>query len=126
VPVQPGLSATVDHVVTTDDTAESLGSGDVPMLGTPRVVALAEQASCQALIGALADGVTTVGMRVELTHLAPVPVGRSVQATATLEKVDGRRLVFTVHVDNERGLVAAGKVTRVVVRRDDFLQGAAE
>jgi fluoroacetyl-CoA thioesterase len=107
------------------DTAESLGSGDVPMLGTPRVVALVEEASCRAIAGHLDAKATTVGMRIELTHLAPVPIGSVVRAQATLEKVEGRRLVFTVHVDNDRGLVAAGKLTRVIVLRDDFLDRVA-
>jgi fluoroacetyl-CoA thioesterase len=125
VPVQPGLAATVDLKVTEADTAEALGSGDVPTLGTPRVVALVEEATCRALEGHLDDTLTTVGMRIELTHLAPVPVGSEVRAQATLEKVEGRRLTFTAHVDNERGLVAAGKITRVIVRRTDFLERAS-
>jgi predicted thioesterase len=61
-------------------------------------------------------------MRVQLDHLAPTAVGTKVQAEATLEKVEGRRLTFTVSAADERGLVAAGKVTRVVVDVDRFLE----
>ena len=122
--MQPGRAATVEHTVTDTDTAIALGSGDVPVLGTPRVVAIAEEASIRALGGSLPDGSTSVGTRVELAHLMPVSVGTTVKCEATLERVEGKRLVFTVAVHSERGLVAAGKVTRVVVDRQQFLDKA--
>jgi len=106
------------------DTALAAGSGDVPVLATPRIVALCEQASCLAVAGRLKPGETTVGLRVELTHIAPTRVGSTVHAEATLERADGRRLLFTVTVSDACGLVAAGKLTRVVVDRDSFLDKA--
>lgn len=124
MPVEAGLAASVELTVTDADTALALRSGDVPMLGTPRVVALVEEATCRALDGKLDPDLTSVGMRVELTHLMPVPVGGTVVAEAHLDRVEGRRLTFTVSVTNERGLVAAGKVTRVIVRRAEFLERA--
>ena len=108
--------------MTETDTAPSLGSGDVPVLATPRIVALCEAAAIAALAGTLNGADTTVGMRVQLDHLAPTAVGQSVAAEATLEKVQGRRLTFTVSVSDSRGLVAAGRVTRVVVDRDRFME----
>lgn len=105
-----------------DDTALAMRSGDVPVLATPRLIALCEEAAVEAVSGALPEGRTTVGMRVQLDHLAPTAVGRSVTAEATLEKVEGRRLTFTVSAADDRGLVAAGRVTRVVVDVDQFLQ----
>jgi len=126
VAVQPGLVGTVELTVKEGDTAEALRSGDVPMLATPRVVALAEEASCLAVGDELDAGDTTVGVRVQLDHLLPVPVGRSVRAEAKLETVEGRRLTFVVSVNNDHGLVAAGRVTRVVVHRDRFIQKANE
>jgi len=124
VPLQPGLSAEVKLVVSEADTAIAMGSGDVPVLATPRVVALAEEATVAAVAGVLAAGDTTVGMRVQLDHLAPTPIGGEVVAEATLEKVEGRKLTFTVSVNDARGLVAAGKVTRVMVDRERFLDKA--
>jgi predicted thioesterase len=118
----PGLSARATLLVGPDDTAEVIGSGDVPVLSTPSVVALAERASVEAVAGRLEPGTTTVGYEVQLTHLAPTPVGSQVGAEATLESVDGRRLVFRVSVSDARGLVAVGRVTRVVVQRDRFLE----
>ena len=124
MPVQTGVSATVMHVVDDQDTAIALHSGAVPVLGTPRIVALFEEAACRALEGELAEGETSVGLRVEVTHLAPTKVGSTVRAEATLERTEGRRLVFTVSASDACGLVAAGKVTRVVVDIDTFLDKA--
>ena len=124
MPVQTGVSATVMHVVDEEDTAIALHSGAVPVLGTPRIVALFEEAACRALEGGLAEGETSVGLRVEVTHLAPTKVGSTVRAEATLDRTEGRRLVFTVSASDACGLIAAGKVTRVVVDIATFLDKA--
>ncbi len=122
--LQTGLSAAVELVVGEGDTAIAIGSGDVPVLATPRLVALCEQAAVEALAGQLPEGSTSVGMRVQVDHLMPTAVGLSVRAEATLEKVAGRRLTFTVSASDPRGLVAAGRVTRVVVDVERFLEKA--
>jgi fluoroacetyl-CoA thioesterase len=121
VPLEPGRAAKVVLEVGTEDTAPALRSGDVPVLATPRLIALCEEASLEALAGTLPEGHTTVSMRVQLDHLAPTAVGDSITAEATLEKVEGRRLTFTVSATDDRGLVAAGRVTRVVVDVEQFL-----
>jgi predicted thioesterase len=72
----------------------------------------------------LAHTETSVGMRIQLDHLQPTAVGSSVTAEATLERIEGRRLTFTVTVTDDGGLVAAGRVTRVVVDRERFLEKA--
>jgi len=108
------------------DTACAFHSGDVDVLATPRVIALAEEASIKAIDGSLAKGMTTVGYRVQFDHLAPVAPGGTVQAEATLESVEGKRLTFRVSVtDTHGGLVAAGRITRVSVERGRFLEKAA-
>jgi fluoroacetyl-CoA thioesterase len=112
-------------VVTEDDTAPAFRSGDVPFLATGRVVGLAESATVLAVENRLEEGTTTVGYRVQLDHLAPTAVGSDVKAEALLEAVQGRRLTFRVSVTDARGLVAAGKITRVVVERTRFLEKAA-
>lgn len=122
--LRAGCSATVTMTVTDGDTAIALRSGDVPVLATPRVVALAEEASVAAVAGGLDDGHTTVGYRVQLDHLAPTAVGARVHAEATLESVESRRLTFRVSVTDGHGLVAAGRITRVVVERARFLEKA--
>lgn len=125
VKLQPGLVARVSLTVGKEDTAAALATGDVPVLATPRVVILAEEATVLAVEGRLDPGLTTVGYRVQLDHLAPTAVGGTVQAEAILEAVEGRRLTFRVSVSDGRGLVAAGRITRVIVDRERFLERAA-
>jgi predicted thioesterase len=124
VTLTPGLHGSAKLVVAEADTARSLKSGEVDVLGTPRVIALVEEASVAAVAELLPAGQTTVGMRVQVDHLAPTNVGSSVAAESTLEKVEGRRLTFTVSVSDHCGLVAAGKVTRVIVETAQFLDKA--
>jgi len=122
--LRTGLTANADLVVTAQDTAVALGSGDVPVLGTPRVVALAEAATVAAVASVLPDGRTTVGTRVEVRHEAPTPLGRRVEAVAILVGVDGRRLTFDVTVRDGETVLATAVVERVVVDRDRFLEAA--
>jgi len=124
VSLQVGLSAQVELSVTAAMTAASIGSGDVEVLATPHVAALCEQATVEALRRHLAPGQTSVGFRVELTHLVPVRVGRTVLASAALERIEGKRLTFNVNVTDTCGLVAAGRVTRVLVEVDTFMDKA--
>lgn len=113
-------SATVTHVVTDDDTAAALGSGDLPVLATPRLLAWLEQATCAVLD--LDPARTSVGARVEVEHVAASPVGMGVTAVADLVHEDGRLLRFRVAAHDARGtLVAHGEVRRVVVDRERFL-----
>ena len=123
--LRPGLAAAVELVVSESDTALALRTGDVPVLATPRVVTLAEEASVMAIEGELADGSTSVGYRVQLDHLAPTAVGGKVRAEATLESIEGRRLTFRVSVNDGHGLVAAGRITRVIVERSRFIDKAS-
>ncbi|MFZ6005112.1 MAG: thioesterase family protein [Actinomycetota bacterium] len=124
MPLSPGLHGSAKLVVAETDTAVAWHSGEVSVLGTPRLIALCEEATIAAVADGLPRGQTTVGMRVQIDHLAPTHVGSAVAAEATLERVEGRRLTFTVSVSDHCGLVAAGKVTRVVVETDRFLDKA--
>lgn len=122
--ITPGLTARVELTVTDADTAQAVGSGDVPVLGTPRVLALAEAATVAATATRVAPGMTTVGVRVELDHKAPTPVGRTVAALARLAKVDGRRLLFEVIVADGSATVAEGRIERMLVDRHRFVEKA--
>lgn len=124
MPVKPGSSAAVELLVTDADTAIAHRSGDVPVLATPRVIALCEQAAFTAVAPELAPGQTTVSMKVQIDHLAPSAIGQTVTAEATVEKIQGRRIMFTVSVHDDHGLIAVGRVTRVVVVIDEFLAKA--
>jgi predicted thioesterase len=102
-----------------------VGSGDVAVLATPRLVALVEAAAVDALRGALEPGSTSVGTGVEIDHIAATPVGGEVQAEAVLETVNGRHLRFSVRAWDQRGDVARGVLHRAVVDRERFLRRAA-
>mgnify|MGYP001824822204 FL=1 len=119
--VAAGLKGEARAVVSSDDTAVALGSGDVEVLGTPRLVALFEAATIDALRGFVEPGQSTVGMRVQVDHLQPTPVGAEIVVEAMLDKVEGRQITFTVTASDSGGLVAAGKVTRVTVDVDRFM-----
>ena len=119
-----GSSATVELLVTEADTAIAHHSGEVPVLATPRVIALCEQAAFTAVAADLDAGQTTVSMKVQIDHLAPSAIGQTVTAEATVEKIQGRRIQFTVSVNDDHGLIAVGRVTRVVVDAAEFLAKA--
>ncbi len=119
----PGLRASVELTVAEADTASALGSGDLPVLGTPRVVALCEQAAVAALGGCLEQGQTSVGSWLEVDHQVPTPLGGQVLAEAVLLGVHGRRLEFSVSVTNgDEREVAHCRHRRVVVDRESFGQ----
>ena len=118
--IQP---ATLSYVVGADDTAAALGSGSLPVLGTPRLLAWLEAATCAALEPILPDGSTSVGTRVQVDHLAASPVGATVEVSASSAYDDGRLHRFAVAArDGASGKVlAAGEITRVVVHAERFL-----
>ena len=120
----PGLSARVELTVTEADTAQYIGSGDVPVLATPRVLALAEAATVAATARQMPGGLTTVGVRADVEHRTPTPIGRRVTAVATLAKVDGRRLLFEVVVRDGETAVAEVRVERVILDRQRFIAKA--
>jgi fluoroacetyl-CoA thioesterase len=124
--VEAGLHSRIEREVTDADTAAALGSGDVEVLGSPRVLAWAEAACVAALDGALENGETTVGMRMQLDHLQPTTVGEHVSISAELERVEGRRLTFRIEASDRSGTIAEGRVVRVLVDRNRFLERAVE
>lgn len=116
---------TRDYVVDDDDTAVALGSGDVPVLATPRLVAWLEAATVDAC-PPLPEGSTTVGTRVDIEHLLASPIGARVRVQAALVHRDDRLLRFEVTAFDDASsdaprLIAHGQVTRVAVDRQRFL-----
>jgi fluoroacetyl-CoA thioesterase len=123
----PGLVALHVHTVAADDTAIAMGSGDVPVLATPRIVAWAEAACVAALAASATDEeTTTVGTSVHLDHVGACGVGSAVRVRAELTAHEGRMLRFAVAVDDPSGRVLAkGELTRAIVYRGRFLGGIA-
>ena len=120
----PGLTGTVEAIVTEADTAARLGSGLVPVLGTPALVGLMECAAVQSLAGRLPPGRTSVGGRIDVRHLAPTPVGMRVGARAELSKVEGRRLVFQVEAWDEVERIGEATHERFIVGVERFVASA--
>ncbi|WP_460838268.1 thioesterase family protein [Nocardioides marmoraquaticus] len=119
--IEPGLAATLQRTVGEGDTAVAVGSGSLPVLGTPVLLAWCEAATCEALAPALNDGETSVGTRVQLDHQAPSPVGAVLEVTASVVHVDGRLVRLSVAARQAGRLVGSGEVTRVVVGTERFL-----
>jgi predicted thioesterase len=121
---RPGAapSATLSFTVGEEDTAAALGSGSLAVLGTPRLLAWVEAATCAALEGELSPGRTSVGSRVQLEHRTPSRVGEQVTVAAVLRHRDGRLVRFEVVAEDSRAtVVGQAEVTRVVVDVDRFL-----
>jgi fluoroacetyl-CoA thioesterase len=118
----PEPTASLRFTVTEDDTARAVGSGSLEVLGTPRLLAWCEAATCAAVDPGLPAGSTSVGTRVEFEHRGASPVGAEVEVVATRTHADGRLLRFSVvarHTDGRA--VATGEITRVVVDAERFL-----
>lgn len=116
-------SVSVHHVVTEADTAVAMGSGDVPVLATPRLIAWLEAATVQSAASLLDAGQTTVGTSIRVDHRRATPLDAGVTAeAATTARSEGRRLTFAVRVvDDEGEVVASGEIDRVIVDRERFL-----
>jgi predicted thioesterase len=117
------VTATLTFTVTDADTAEALGSGSLPVLGTPRLLAWCEAATCEAIEPSLGPGETSVGTRVELEHTRASLVGVHLELAATPVHQDGRLHRFSVvarELPSGR-VVGTGEVTRVVVDAERFL-----
>ena len=119
--LETGLTYTSRLTVGNENTAIALGSGDMPVLATPAMMALMENAAMLAVAPALEEGDTTVGGHIESSHLSPSSVGAEVSATATLEKVDGRKLYFKIIAHQGDKIIGEGTHLRFIVNREKFL-----
>ena len=116
-----GLSYTSTLTVDETHTAIALGSGDMPVLATPAMMALMENAAMNAVKECLPEGRTTVGGHIESSHIKPSPIGSKVKAKAVLEKIDGRKLYFKVTAHQGEALIGEGTHLRFIVDRERFL-----
>lgn len=107
--------------VATDDTARRLGSGSLEVLATPRLVAMMEATACAAIEGKLPEGETSVGVRIDIQHLAASAVGASVEVTAVLKGQDGRKLHFHIEAYCNDTLIGRAEHDRVVVSAQRFM-----
>ena len=119
--IQEGLTHTSQLTVTKAVTATSMGSGDLPVLATPAMMALMENAAMLAVAPHLPEGSTTVGGHISASHIKPTPVGETVTATATVTKVDGKKIEFEVKAHWGDVLLGEGTHLRFIVDRKKFM-----
>ncbi|MGQ9557897.1 MAG: thioesterase family protein [Desulfurispora sp.] len=123
--LQPGIKGSASTSCTDQNTAIAYGSGSIRVFATPAMIGLMEEAALQSVQPYLPPGQTTVGIKVDVQHLAATPPGMQVTATSELVEVDGRRLVFRVEARDEKDLVGQGIHERFIVQVDKFLSRAA-
>ncbi len=124
--LEPGLKGEITLVVEEQHTAAAYGSGLVPVLSTPHLVALLESAAKEAVQPYLKEGQSTVGTLVQVRHLAATPVGMQVRACAELLEVDGRRLRFRVEAWDEREKIGEGEHERFIIDWERFMARVAQ
>jgi predicted thioesterase len=120
-PLEPGLIAELNLTVTEAETATRWGSGLVPVYSTPALVGLLEAAAVKALADQLEAGKTTVGVRIDLRHLAATPVGMTVRARAELTAIEGRKLTFQVEAWDAVEKIGEGLHERFLVETEKFV-----
>ncbi len=119
--LEKGLTHTSQLVVTEQLTAQQMGSGDMPVLATPALLALMENAAMLAVADSLPEGSTTVGGQIASSHLKPSKLGDTVTATAEVTEVDGKKISFKVSAHSGDTLLGEGTHLRFVVDRAKFL-----
>ena len=116
-----GLQHTSAVKVTENNTAITMGSGDMSVFATPALVALMENAAMKAVAPHLPEGSTTVGGFIETSHLAPSAIGATIEAKATLTEIKGRKLSFAIEATEGDKLVGKATHIRFIVEREKFL-----
>jgi fluoroacetyl-CoA thioesterase len=125
MPVTSGMRGEATIIVDQSHTASALGSGNVPTLGTPALVALIERAAVNAVRRGLDEGEESVGTGINVRHLAPTPMGKRVRAEAVVSAVNDRTITFDVRASDPAASIAEGTHERVIVDREDFVWRAA-
>lgn len=119
--LKPGLTGTAETVVRETNTALAMGSGILHVFATPSMIALMEQAACNAVAACLDEESTSVGTFVNITHDAATGMGKKVIATATLTAVKGRKLVFEITAADEDKQIGKGTHERFIVNKEKFM-----
>ena len=121
-----GIVGTQEKVVTEELSARTLGSGTLAVFATPAMIALMEETAWKSVQGCLQEGEGSVGISINVRHLAATPLGMRVRCESELTEVDGSRFTFSVKVYNERGLIGEGTHERFVISNEKFQQKANE
>ena len=120
--LETGIQGRAETLVSKENTAASMGSGNLEVFATPCMVALMEEASQRSVAPFLGEGESTVGTKLCVSHDAATPVGMKVWAESTLTEIDGRRLVFEVRAFDACGPIGQGTDERFIILRQRFLE----
>lgn len=120
-----GSSAETTTIVNSTNTAITAGSGSLPVLGTPFLIALMEKATCNAVFDFLEEDETTVGTNVNISHIKASGIGMVISAKAVVAECSGRRITFTVSAADSNGdMIGKGTIERFVVNENKFMKKA--
>ena len=120
--LKTGLAGRAETVVVESNTAAAIGSGALPVFSTPHMIALMEKASMSAIAPCLEEGQGSVGVRIDVEHLAATPMGMTVRAESTLTKVEGRMLSFEVKAWAGDELIGRGIHQRCIILNQRFME----
>ena len=123
--IEIGLKGRAEETVRQENTAQAACSGALPVYGTPFMCALMEKAAWTSIAPFLADGESTVGTKMEISHLSASPIGMKVWAESEVTQVDGRCIELKVSAYDEKGLIGEGTHQRFIVANERFLAKAA-
>lgn len=121
-----GLEATKNEIVSLDNCAKTVKSGSLEVYATPAMIALAEYTACAALQDYLPEGMTSVGTHLDIKHLSATPIGMKVTCVASVAAVEGRKISFSIVVQDEAGLIGEGNHERFLVKLDSFMEKTME
>lgn len=119
------MTSNISHksvlIVSNENTAITMGSGDLPVLATPALAALMENAAMIAARQTCGEGETTVGASIDVKHLLPSPIGARISATAVVQERDGRKLTFIISANENKKLVGTAIHIRYIVNKEKFM-----
>ncbi|MBO5287540.1 MAG: thioesterase family protein [Clostridia bacterium] len=119
--IEQGMKNRIEITVTEKDTAKTLGSGELDVLATPRMIALMEECAYKCIGAELEAGSSTVGTQMNVKHISATPVGMKVYATAEVTGVEGRKIEFKVEAYDEAGMIGEGTHERFIVYAEKFV-----
>ena len=122
--IEVGIKGRAEDVVSEKNTAQTMGSGTLPVFATPAMTPLMEKAAWTSLAPYLGEGESTVGTKLEITHDSASPLGIKVWAESEVTAVDGKRIVLNVAAYDEKGLIGQGVHERFIITNDRFLAKA--
>lgn len=122
--METGITGQQEEIVTEEKTAKAMGSGELPVYATPAMIALIEKTAWMSVAGELEEGQGTVGTKLAVEHVSASPLGAHITCKTTLVGVDRRRLLFSVEVSDDAGLIGRGTHERFIVDNEKFVTKA--